>query len=148
MPSFRPRDRLNFSLHFNEISVINGNALGCLLSFLVGRVLFKYWATFFTKNFKMMAILTRTISRNSWKIMFLLRLSPVMPYNVLNYSLSLVENITILSYTVTAALGKQFSLFLFLAGKFFWSEIFFSKSLVSDPIFFVFDFVEKFLGKS
>jgi uncharacterized membrane protein YdjX (TVP38/TMEM64 family) len=82
--------------------------LGCVFSFLIGRVAFKYWADFFTTNFKMMAILARTISRNAWKIMLLLRLSPVMPYNVLNYSLSMVEDLSIVAYTVTAAIGSYF----------------------------------------
>jgi uncharacterized membrane protein YdjX (TVP38/TMEM64 family) len=73
----------------------------------------------------MMAILTKTISRNQWKIMLLLRLSPVMPYNVLNYSLSMVENLSIVAYTTTAALGN----YIFLKLNFFYFFLFFNKIL-------------------
>jgi len=82
-----------------------GGTIGNILAFLVGKILFTYWAVWFTSNFKVMSILSKTISKNSWKIMFLLRISPIMPYNVLNYSLAMVKNISIISFGVTGSIG-------------------------------------------
>ncbi len=65
--------------------------LGSALAFLVARYVARGWVERrFAKHPRFMAI-DRAIEREGRKIVFLVRLSPVFPYNVLNYLLGLTR---------------------------------------------------------
>ena len=65
------------------------STLGATAAFLVGRFLARQWvARKVTGNPKFAAI-DRAVAREGWKIVGLLRLSPVFPFNLLNYALGL-----------------------------------------------------------
>ena len=67
--------------------VLAGNGLGSLLCLLVSRFFLRQWmAQRIAKNPKMQA-LEKALKSNDWKLVFLTRLSPVMPFSLINYSL-------------------------------------------------------------
>ena len=71
--------------------VLAGNGLGSLLCLLVTRYLFRGWATrLFNKHKKWNAVMD-AVQHDGWKIVFLTRLSPIMPFSLINYSLGLTR---------------------------------------------------------
>jgi uncharacterized membrane protein YdjX (TVP38/TMEM64 family) len=71
--------------------VLAGNGLGALLSLLITRYLLRDWAKKqFAKSPKMRAI-EEAVAHDGWRIVLLTRLSPVMPYSLINYALGLTR---------------------------------------------------------
>ncbi len=71
--------------------VLAGNGLGSLLCLLVTRYLFRGWATrLFNRHRKWNAVMD-AVQHDGWKIVFLTRLSPIMPFSLINYSLGLTR---------------------------------------------------------
>ena len=71
--------------------VLIGNGLGSLLSLLVTRYLLREWAKkFFARNARMRAV-EDAVAHDGWRIVLLTRLSPVMPYSLINYALGLTR---------------------------------------------------------
>jgi uncharacterized membrane protein YdjX (TVP38/TMEM64 family) len=76
--------------------VIQGSALvflgataGATLAFLVGRYLARAWVSRKIEGNQQFAAVDRAVGKEGLKIVLLLRLSPVFPFNVLNYGLGL-----------------------------------------------------------
>jgi len=82
-----------------------GASLGSTCCFFLGKLFFRYWATFFNSNFKLAAALTAAVNNNAIKIILLLRLSPIMPYMVLNYSMGIIEGLAFWRYLVPTVFG-------------------------------------------
>jgi uncharacterized membrane protein YdjX (TVP38/TMEM64 family) len=73
------------------IAISIGSTLGASLAFLVGRFLARGWVERrVAQNPKFLAI-DRAIGEQGFKIVLLLRLSPVFPFNLLNYGLALTR---------------------------------------------------------
>jgi uncharacterized membrane protein YdjX (TVP38/TMEM64 family) len=73
------------------IAVLTGATLGATCAFLVGRYLTRDWvARRIAGNEKFKAI-DAAVAREGWKIVFLTRLSPVFPFNLLNYAFGLTR---------------------------------------------------------
>jgi uncharacterized membrane protein YdjX (TVP38/TMEM64 family) len=71
--------------------VLTGNGLGSLLSLLITRYLLRGWAKRqFAKNKKLRAI-EDAVAHDGWRIVCLTRLSPVMPFSLINYALGLTK---------------------------------------------------------
>ena len=71
--------------------VLLGNGLGSLLSLLVARYLLRGWAErIFARNPKLRAI-EDAVAHDGWRIICLTRLSPVMPFSLINYALGLTK---------------------------------------------------------
>jgi uncharacterized membrane protein YdjX (TVP38/TMEM64 family) len=69
--------------------VLTGNGLGSLLCLLVARYFLRDWMRRrVAANPKIHAI-EEAVKSNDWKLVFLTRLSPVMPFSLINYSLGL-----------------------------------------------------------
>lgn len=66
-------------------AVFFGASAGALISFLLGRYLFRDWAIRFAKKFPIFEAIDTALEENGLKIMSLLRLSPLIPFNALNY---------------------------------------------------------------
>lgn len=74
-----------------SIYVFAGATLGATLAFLIGRYLARDWvANRLTGNAKFQAI-DRAIAHEGLKIVILTRLSPIFPFNLLNYALGLTD---------------------------------------------------------
>jgi uncharacterized membrane protein YdjX (TVP38/TMEM64 family) len=71
--------------------VLLGNGLGSILCVLVTRYLLRERAQkFFDRNEKMKAM-EEAVQKDGWKIVCLTRLSPVMPFSLINYALGLTK---------------------------------------------------------
>ncbi len=71
--------------------VLAGNGLGSLLCLLMTRYLFRGWATRLFQRHKKWNAVVNAVQHDGWKIVFLTRLSPVMPFSLINYSLGLTR---------------------------------------------------------
>lgn len=86
-----------FGVVWGSIYVFVGATLGAIAAFLVGRYLIRGWVSKkIAGNQKFMAIDT-AVAQEGLKIVFLTRLSPVFPFNLLNYAFG-VTGVTLRDY--------------------------------------------------
>lgn len=90
-----------------------GATLGALAAFLLARFILGNWVGKTVKG--KVKILKEGVEKGGWKFIAIVRLMPVLPFNVLNYTLGLT-NIKALTYTVT-------SFFFMLPGCFVYTYI-------------------------
>jgi uncharacterized membrane protein YdjX (TVP38/TMEM64 family) len=67
------------------LSVFIGASLGAIASFLLGRYLLRDFVQTLTKKYTLFEALDAALQQNGLKIFLLLRLSPIIPFNVINY---------------------------------------------------------------
>lgn len=80
------------------------STLGATAAFLVGRYLARSWVTRKVgKNAKFKAI-DDAVANEGWKVVALTRLSPVFPFNLLNYAFGLT-GVSLKSYVLSSWLG-------------------------------------------
>ena len=77
---------------------------GATAAFLLGRTLLRDWAVRTTSDSARLRAIQSAVEREGFKIVLLLRLSPLVPFNVLNYALSL-SNVRLSTYVAASALG-------------------------------------------
>ncbi len=77
---------------------------GATCAFLLGRTLFRDWVSRRLGNSPRARAIDAAIEHQGFKLVLLLRLSPVLPFNVLNYSLSLTR-LRLRTYVVASFLG-------------------------------------------
>jgi uncharacterized membrane protein YdjX (TVP38/TMEM64 family) len=80
-------------------AVFVGASLGSIFSFLLGRYLFRDCVYRLTESYTLFQAIDRALVGNGLKIMILLRLSPLIPYNALDY-MSGVTSITLRDYAL------------------------------------------------
>lgn len=61
--------------------------MGETVSFLLGRFLLRKWVAELTADWPMWAALNAALREDGWKLVLLLRMSPAMPFSVINYAL-------------------------------------------------------------
>ncbi len=61
------------------------------MAFLMGRSLARRWVARRLEGHSRFAAIDRAVGENGFKVVFLLRLSPVLPFNLLNYALGLTR---------------------------------------------------------
>ena len=71
--------------------VLIGNGLGSLFCLLITRYLFHGWAEEYCRKNKKLRAVAEAAKHDGWKIVFLTRLSPLMPYSLINYALGLTN---------------------------------------------------------
>lgn len=57
------------------------------MSFLLGRFLLRKWVAELTADWPMWAALNAALREDGWKLVLLLRMSPAIPFSVINYAL-------------------------------------------------------------
>lgn len=77
---------------------------GATAAFLLGRTLLRDWAVRKTRGSPHLRAIERAVEREGFKLVLLLRLSPLIPFNLLNYGLSL-SNVRLGTYVVASAVG-------------------------------------------
>jgi uncharacterized membrane protein YdjX (TVP38/TMEM64 family) len=93
-----------FGVVRGSIYVSIAATLGATAAFLVGRYFARDWiARKLEGNAKFKAI-DEAVGREGWKIVFLTRLSPVFPFNLLNYAYGLTR-VTLRDYVFASWLG-------------------------------------------
>lgn len=89
-----------FAIPMNAISC----TLGATFAFLLGRLFLKKTSIEIIRNNKKFEAIDKAMVKNSFKIIVLLRLIPITPFNFLNYVLGL-SNISIWMYTLASFVG-------------------------------------------
>lgn len=77
---------------------------GATCAFLLGRTLLRGWAEARVGTSARVRAIDEAVSREGFKIVVLLRLSPIIPFNALNYALSL-SNVPVRTYVLASFLG-------------------------------------------
>ena len=80
-----------FGLGAGVITVSVGATLGAAAAFLTGRYLARDWIAGMLAGHPRLAALDEALGREGFKLVLLLRLSPLFPFNLLNYALGLTR---------------------------------------------------------
>lgn len=86
------------------VAVWGGATLGAVLAFVLGRTLLRDAISARVGERPGWRAVDAAISRRGFRVVFLLRLSPLFPFNVLNYGLGLTS-VTLGQYALATALG-------------------------------------------
>ena len=80
-----------FGLARGVICVSAASTLGAGCAFLVGRFLAREFVARKLERYPRFVEVDRAVAREGWKIVFLTRLSPIFPFNLLNYAFGLTQ---------------------------------------------------------
>jgi uncharacterized membrane protein YdjX (TVP38/TMEM64 family) len=80
-----------FGLVKGAVLVSVAATLGATAAFLVARYLAREWVTDKVGRYPRFAAIDQAVAREGWKIVGLTRLSPVFPFNLLNYAFGLTH---------------------------------------------------------
>ena len=78
--------------------------VGATLAFLIGRYFARQWVAARLANYPKFKAVDEAVAREGWKIVALTRLSPVFPFNLLNYAFGLT-NVGVRDYVVASWAG-------------------------------------------
>ncbi|MEY3333871.1 MAG: hypothetical protein RLZZ176_2174 [Cyanobacteriota bacterium] len=78
-----------FGVILGSLYVFIGATLGATAAFLVGRYLARGWVTNKISDNKKFAAIDKAVGKEGLKIVLLTRLSPIFPFNLLNYALGI-----------------------------------------------------------
>ena len=78
-----------FGLLWGSIYVSIGATIGATAAFLIGSYLARDWVRRQLEGNRKFAAIDQAVGREGWKIVLLTRLSPVFPFNLLNYAFGL-----------------------------------------------------------
>eukprot|EP00210_Caulerpa_lentillifera_P007161 g6851.t1 len=102
-----------FGIFLGALAVWIGAVIGQTLGFLCGRYLLREWVTSYATRFKLWRGLEIAAKEEGWKIVSLLRLAPIIPYNALNYALGLTA-VSFIEYFIASAVFILPGVFLFV----------------------------------
>jgi uncharacterized membrane protein YdjX (TVP38/TMEM64 family) len=80
-----------FNILVGTVTVSIGSTLGACTAFLVGRKLVRGWVAGKVAGNARFAAIDDAVGRQGFKIVLLVRLSPVFPFNLLNYAFGLTK---------------------------------------------------------
>ncbi|MFM7365037.1 MAG: TVP38/TMEM64 family protein [Cuspidothrix sp.] len=92
-----------FGLLWGSIYVLIAALSGAILSFLIGRYLSRNWVYKQLEKYPKFKLIDQAVAKEGWKIVLLTRLSPIFPFNLLNYGFG-VTQISIRDY-ILGSLG-------------------------------------------
>jgi len=95
-----------FGVAFGFPLVSLSSTLGATASFLVGRFLMRDWVARRASLHPRFAAVERAVARGGWRIVGLLRLSPLFPFNLLNYGLGLTP-VRLREYVLASWIGMM-----------------------------------------
>jgi len=93
-----------FGVVRGSIYVSIAATLGATAAFLVGRYLARDWVSEKLQGNAKFKAIDQAVGREGWKIVFLTRLSPVFPFNLINYAYGLTR-VTLRDYFFASWLG-------------------------------------------
>jgi len=93
-----------FGIWIGSLVTVIGCDIGAMLSFILGRTLAKDWAENMTKKSNKFKALSIAIEKNGFLIIFLIRLSPIVPFGLCNYLFG-VTPVTVFMYWASTTLG-------------------------------------------
>ncbi|MFW6212441.1 MAG: TVP38/TMEM64 family protein [Spirochaetota bacterium] len=80
-----------YGVVFGSIYVSVASTLGATAAFLVGRYFARGWVATKVSGNERFAAIDEAVGREGWKIVGLTRLSPIFPFNMLNYAYGLTK---------------------------------------------------------
>ncbi len=86
-----------YGLFLGTIIVLISAIIGAIVSFLLGRYYCRNWVNKQLQKYPLLKKMDKIVSQEGWKIVFLTRLCPLFPFNLLNYFLGITE-ITLRDY--------------------------------------------------
>jgi uncharacterized membrane protein YdjX (TVP38/TMEM64 family) len=89
------------------------SVLAATVAFLLGRTVLRGWIRKKTSASPALGAIDRAVGKNSFKLILLLRLSPLIPFNVLNYALGL-SDARLGRYVVASLIGMLPGTFLYV----------------------------------
>ncbi|MBD2569378.1 TVP38/TMEM64 family protein [Anabaena lutea] len=78
-----------FGVFWGSVYVFIGATLGAIAAFLIGRYVARNWVDKKIADNKQFTAIDKAVSKKGLKIVFLTRLSPLFPFNLLNYALGI-----------------------------------------------------------
>lgn len=90
-----------FGVTWGSVYVFIGATLGAIAAFLGGRYLAQGWVKEKISSYKKFTNIDQAVSKEGLKIVFLIRLSPLFPFNLLNYALGLT-NVSLKDYSLAS----------------------------------------------
>ncbi len=88
-----------FGVVWGSLYVFIGATLGALAAFLVGRYFARNWVENQIKDNSKFQAIDRAVGKEGWKIVGLTRLSPLFPFNLLNYAFGITQ-VSLSDYTI------------------------------------------------
>ena len=89
------------------------SVIAALLAFWLGRFVARDWVARRVASNPKFASIDEAVARNSFKIILLLRLSPILPFNLLNYALGLAR-VRVRDYVLASFIGMLPGTFLYV----------------------------------
>jgi uncharacterized membrane protein YdjX (TVP38/TMEM64 family) len=80
-----------FGIGWGSVYVFIAATLGATFAFLIGRYFARDWVNAKVQKIAKFQAIDHAIARQGLKIVFLLRLSPLFPFNLLNYALGITQ---------------------------------------------------------
>jgi uncharacterized membrane protein YdjX (TVP38/TMEM64 family) len=80
-----------FGLFWGSIYVLIAAIIGATLAFLIGRYLSRDWVSQQIEKHPKFKALDLAVATEGWKIVLLTRLSPLFPFNLLNYAFGVTQ---------------------------------------------------------
>ncbi|AFY58000.1 hypothetical protein Riv7116_5632 [Rivularia sp. PCC 7116] len=80
-----------FGLLWGSIYVLIAATIGATFAFLVGRYISRDWVCKQIGNKPKFKAIDKAVAKNGFKIVFLTRLSPIFPFNLLNYAFGVTQ---------------------------------------------------------
>lgn len=102
-----------FGLWGGLATVIIGSNLGATAAFVLGRTLFREWAAAMAMRSPRCAALDHATRKHGFRIVLLTRLSPLFPFNCLNYAFGLTR-ISLREYVAASIIGMLPGTLLFV----------------------------------
>lgn len=93
-----------FGLGWGTVLVSAASTLGATASFLIGRHLARDWVAEKMRAYPRFAAVDEAVAQEGWKIVALTRLSPLFPFNLLNYSFG-ITRVRLRHYVLASWLG-------------------------------------------
>lgn len=102
-----------FGLVEGTLYTLAGATVGAALAFLVARYVARSWVEARLGGHRKLQAIDEALAREGAKVVFLVRLSPVFPFNALNYALGLTR-VRFRDYVVASAVGMIPGTFLYV----------------------------------
>ncbi len=93
-----------FGVLHGSVTVLIGATLGATCAFLTGRYLARSWVVRRIAGNEKFKAVDEAVGREGWKIVLLTRLSPIFPFNLLNYAYG-VTQVRLRHYILASGVG-------------------------------------------
>lgn len=88
-----------FGVFWGSIYVFIAATIGATIAFLIGRYLSRDWVSRQLERYPKFQAIDSAVACEGWKIVFLTRLSPLFPFNLLNYAFGITQ-VTLRDYVL------------------------------------------------